>query len=62
MLPLLDGIDDGSGSGAAGGMMEDAVPFLLSMNTHCCGDDESSSPPPSSFFFFISAALVALSI
>ena len=49
MLPLLDGIDDGSGSGAGG--MDDATPFLLSMNTHCCGDDESS--PPSSFFFIV---------
>ncbi len=42
MLPLLDGIIDGSGAGGG------TDPFL-SMNTHCCGDDSSLS-------FFISAA------
>ena len=51
MLPLLGGIDDCSGSGAGG--MEDVVPVLFSMKTHCCGDDSSS---PSSALFFISAA------
>ena len=54
MLPLLDGIDGDSGSGAG------AAPFLLSMKTHCCCGDDSSSP--SSAPFFISVATAAISM
>ena len=58
MLPLFAGIDCGSGAGG----MEDVVPFLLSMKTHCCGDDESSSSPSSFFIFASTAALSTLAI